>query len=471
MLEKKALRFMLLSILVVFSMLLVSCGGTQDTPVPTQSDDSQATQVSGSGDATQPADEEATAEPTAEQSADGSATADPNATQAQPSNAAGVVDTGFRPAVDGFSYQNYGDVAQAPSGETFPVVNLTSVEMRRLFGDAVCAAPAASDGTCVLTPPADQWMSQKNAGMNGGHCEGFAVLSQMIYEGQVNPNLFGAARTIDLQIKDNNPLQREIAYWFSTQGPTWGQQQVLSPKEMVTFLQTEYAKNPKNVFRLGILKEDGTGGHAITAYEVQDQGNGIFWVMVYDNNYPGQERKMIVDTNANTSEYEASINPSVSPDVYKGTENNKIFVAPNDIRLTTFPCDFCNGATSSNKGGNIRAAGEQSFNEISTEGYLNVELQDDKGRKVGYDQNGKFVNEITESKVEPVMSGPLSEVPPVIKMPTGLGFTAYLYGDKKAADEPASMVMIGKGFYMGVDNIVMAPDQEDQINFDAEETS
>src|SRR6476620_1257110 len=143
-------------------------------------------------------------------------------------------------------------------------------------------------------------MSQKNAGMNGGHCEGFAVLSQMIYQGQVDPNQFGAARPLDLQIKDNNPLQREIAYWFSTQGPTWGLQQVLSPKEMVAFLQTQYAKNPKSAFRLGILKEDGTGGHAITAYEVQDQGNGIFWVMVYDNNYPGQERKMVVDTNANT---------------------------------------------------------------------------------------------------------------------------------------------------------------------------
>ena len=457
MLEKKALRFVLLSLLVVFSMLLVSCGAAQDTPTP--SDQPQATEVTDG----QSTDGEATPEPV-----DGEATADPNATQAEPSNAAGVVDTGFRPDVNGFSYQNYGDVAQAPSGETFKVVNLTSIELRRLFGDGVCASAALPDGTCTLTPPADQWMTQNNASMNGGHCEGFAVLSQMIYLGQVDPTQFGAGRTIDLQIKDNEPLQREIAYWFSTQGPTWGQQQVLAPKDMVAYLQSEYTKNPKSIFRLGIMKEDGTGGHAITAYEVRDQGNGIFWVMVYDNNYPGQERKMIVDINANTSEYEASINPSVQADTYKGTETNKLFVAANELRLTTFPCPFCNGATSGNKGGNIKAADTQTFNQIWTEGYVNVELQDDKGRKVGYDKDGKFVNEISDASVQPVMNGPLSEVPPVINMPTGLGFTAYIYGDTKAADEPASLVMIGKGFYLGVDNIVMAPDQEDQLAFDAE---
>lgn len=451
--EKKNIRLLLLSMLVVFSMLLVSCGAAQDAA---PSDNSQPTEQVSSGDE-QPADGEVTEQPAEGAPSDG-----------QPSSGASVVDTGFRPDVNGLSYQNYGDVAQTPNGEQFKVTNLTSVEMRRLFGDGVCAAAAKSDNTCELTPPASQWMDQNNASMNGGHCEGFAVLSQMIYAGQVDPNQFGAARAIDLQIKDNEPLQREIAYWFSTQGPTWGQQQVLSPKEMVEYLTTQYTQNPKSIFRLGIMKEDGTGGHAITAYEVKDQGNGVFWVMVYDNNYPGQERKMVVDTNANTSEYEASINPTVSPDIYKGTETNKIFVAANELRLTTFPCPFCSGGSTGKKGGSILAVDPPSYNELWTEGYVNVELVDDKGRKVGYDKDGKFVNEIDEAKVQPIMNGTLSEVPPVIKMPTGLGFTASIYGDTKAADEPASLVMIGKGFYLGVDNIIMAPDQLDTLAFDAE---
>src|SRR6185295_6971375 len=193
-----------------------------------------------------------------------------------------------------------------------------------LFGDGVCAAPPEGE-SCVLTPPAEQWMEQNNASMNGGHCEGFAVLSQMIYNGIVDPTVFGASRTADLQIENNEALQHELAYWFATQGTTWNLQQVLAPKDMVNYLIAEYMKDPKNLFRLGIMKEDQTGGHAITAYEVRDQGNGVYWIMVYDNNYPGQERHMTVDTNANTSEYEASINPSVEPDLYKGTEANPIF--------------------------------------------------------------------------------------------------------------------------------------------------
>lgn len=435
MLEKRNIRFAILSLLVIFSMLLVSCGEQGSEP---------------SGE-----------QPTEQQSGEG------QPTQEQPANGAGVVNTGFNPAENGFSYSNYGDVGVTPGGETFPVVNLTPVEMRRMFGDGVCAAPPQGD-TCVLTPPAEQWMNQNNAGMNGGHCEGFAVLSQMIYGGFVDPNQFGAARTADLKIQGNEPLQRELAYWWTTQGPIWGTQQVLPPKETVDYLTAAYIKDPKNLFRLGIMKEDKTGGHAITAYGIQDQGNGITWIMVYDNNYPGQERHITVDTNANTWEYEASINPSVAPDLYKGSATNPILIAADQPRLEKFPCDFCNGSGSGSKDSNVVADQSPKSNQLWTEGYVNIELMDDKGRKIGYDEKGNFVNEIPEANLQPVLAGPLSEVPPVIEMPVGLGFTTDIYGDDKAADEPASVVMIGKGFYIGIDGLKMAPGQLDQLAFDGE---
>jgi len=463
---KRNTRFAVLCFLVICSILLTSCGADETPMVDNGQPTEQQLDNTDGGD--NGGEDMGGEDMGGEDMGDEGEVTQPPGSGGEGGGDA-VADTGFRPEVNGFSYQNYGDTAVTPDGEPFTVTNLTSVELRRLFGDDVCAAPAAEDGSCKLTPPAEQWMEQNNASMNGGHCEGFAVFSQMAYLGQIDPTQFGANQVIDLQIKDNELLQREIAYWFSTQGPTWEQQQVLSPNEMVQYLISEYSNNPDNVYRLGIMKEDGTGGHAITAYEVKDQGNGVYWVMIYDNNYPTQERHMVVDTNANISEYDASINPSVEPDTYRGTENNKIFVASNELRLTTFPCPFCNGAAAGgNKGGNILAAGEQTFNEIWTEGYVNVELEDDQGRIVGYDKDGKFVNEITDATVQPVMNGPLSEVPPIIRMPTGLGFTAYIYGDEKAADIPASLVMIGKGFYIGVDNIVMAPDQLDQLVFDAE---
>ncbi len=435
------LYFYILSLALVFSLFLTACGSAE-TPVVSQSTIAEA-------------------QPTAVDQA----TPDPG-TQ-QPVQSEGV-DTGFRPKVDGFSVENYGnEISDPTSGKTSPVVNLTSIEMRRLFGDAVCAAPVQGDNTCVLIPPAQKWMDENNASMSGGHCEGLAVVSQLIYDGKINPNNFGAAKTFDLQFTGNEPLQREIAYWWATQGPVANQNKILAPKEAIDYLQKEYASNAKNLFTVGIYKEDKSGGHAITAYGVQNQGNGIYWIMVYDNNYPGQERHMTVDVNANTWEYESSINPSVEPDTYKGGPDNPIEFTPDDSRMTVFPCTFCNPSGTANKGANGLADSTPQFNEIWIEGYVNVTLQDDQGHRVGYDEKGKLVNEISGAKIQSIRAGTLSQVPPVIDMPLGTSFTANIFGDAKAASDPASIVMIGRGFYIGIDGLSMATGQMDKLAFDS----
>ena len=480
--------FLLLIVVLISSLLLTACGA-DEAEEPSGSDVTEseaaesmptATLESLNSDPEQPAEEAAPeeevsseeAQPAAETPAAAEAPADVQdtpepAAEQNPSASGNGADTGFRPAADGFAYENYGDVGYSPSGETFPITNLTSVEMRRLFGDGVCAAAPKADETCALTPPAKQWMEESNASMNGGHCEGFAALSQLIYSGVIDPNQFGAGRTIDLQVQDNELLQRELAYWFSTQMTIWEQQQVLAPAEAVEYLKAQYASSPRELFRLGIQKADGSGGHAITAYAVQEQGNGVYWIMVYDNNYPGQERHVTVDVNANTWEYEASINPSVAPDLYQGDANNPIILASNQSRLGVFPCPFCE-SQSSGRGGSLLAQAAPQFNQIWIEGYLNVELEDDQGRLIGYDKDDKFVNQIPEARVQPVFSGPLSEVPPVFQMPVGLGFVAYLYGDAQASAIPASLVMIGKGFYIGIDGLSMEAEQLDTLAFDGE---
>ncbi len=449
-------RLLISGLLVIFSLLLASCGGSDTTE--------------------QPASEQPTAEQqsTSEEVLPTTEAQQPAAEAQQPvpeaNSSALLADAGFRPAVDGFSIPNFGGEGYDPqTGQTFPVINLTPVEMRRLFGDAVCAAVPDSNGSCVLTPPASQWMEQRNSGLSGGHCEGFAALSQLIYGGQIDPNQFGAARTIDLQIPGNDALQRELAYWWATQIPTFGSLiRFPDPAEAVAYMQTAYAENPKNMLAIGIYKEDRTGGHAITGYGVQDQGNGIFWIMVYDNNYPGEERHVTVDTNMHTWEYEAAINPSVEPSTYRGGADNPIEFLPDLLRVSdsAYPCDFCSGSTNARKGGNYLAAAAPEFNEISTEGYVNVELQDDQGRKIGYDENGKLVNEITEAQIIFSRNGVLSEVPPIINMPKGMNFTAYIWGDDKSAEVPASLVMIGKGFYVGINGLNIAPGQEDQLYVD-----
>src|SRR5207237_10193043 len=96
-----------------------------------------------------------------------------------------------------------------------PDTDLTTEDLRRLFGDGVCTTTA--NGKCTLTPPAKTWMAEVNKAMRGGHCMGMAELSLMMYLGKVRAADFGAQRAADMQLPGNVKLQREIAYWWATQ--------------------------------------------------------------------------------------------------------------------------------------------------------------------------------------------------------------------------------------------------------------
>lgn len=361
-------------------------------------------------------------------------------------------DTGFRPQVNGLSFPNY--------GSDLPVTNLTPAEMQRMFGDVVCAIPG---DPCTLTPPASQWMEQTNASMGGGHCEGFAVLSQLIYADVVDPNQFGGDVAASFQLQNNEGLQRELAYWFATQGPTWGLQRIGTAKDQVEFLIEAYQQNPTDLYRIGVLKPDGTGGHAITAYAVEDKGNGLYWIMVYDNNYPGQERYIQVDANAGTWQYEAAINPKVEPDLYTGDDTNPMFLAANEPRLEVFACSFCGSGSASGQGG--LAAEAPRFNEVWMEGDAQLLITDDEGRRLGYDQ-GEFVNEIPEANYQPVLGQSLAQkdVPPVYGIPFGLDFAVVIDGNSiETEDNETDVVVIGPGYYIGVEGIYMDPGQVDHL--------
>ncbi|MCB0212505.1 MAG: hypothetical protein KDJ52_24390, partial [Anaerolineae bacterium] len=200
------------------------------------------------------------------------------------------VSSGFEPTEDGFSFYNYGDDIAA--------TDLTSVELQRMFGDGVCASLANDE--CILTPPAQQWMEQINSYMSGGHCEGMAVLSSLMYYDQIEPDDFGGSQVNDLELEGNEPLQREIAYWWTTQSTYPGATLRVSesPTAVVNALMENFAqgKNADEWWAMGFYKADGSDGHAVTPIGVEDQGDGIVNILVYDNNYPNESRPLIVDT-------------------------------------------------------------------------------------------------------------------------------------------------------------------------------
>ena len=268
-----------------------------------------------------------------------------------------VADTGFRVGTDGFSFENYGSQVCSSGysmwgGDCYKVENLTSAEMVRLFGTQVCKS-VDKNGKCTLTKVAERWMNEINQVVANGHCEGMAVLSSLFYSGIENPADFGSKSVNKLQLKGNSALQREIAYWFTTQ---WFMDDYLienDPKTQLNYLIKHFDSDPNTVIPLGIYSCAGggsfygggctqTAGHAIAAYAVIDHGNGIYYVMVYDNNYPNEEKYITIDTNRNTWSYKTSTNPWSTAGNYSGSgKTNPIQIGPVEPRLGKFKCDFC----------------------------------------------------------------------------------------------------------------------------------
>jgi hypothetical protein len=373
-----------------------------------------------------------------------------------------VADLGFRPEVNGFKFENYG-------GDP-PRTNMTSADMRRMFGDQVCAS--LQEENCTLTPAAQEWMEKTNTSMNGGHCEGFAALSLIFYNQKESPEKFGAAKVNDLNIDGNEALQREIAYYYATQAtdPTVSNEiKGKTPTEILDMLLEAFkaGANATTTYTMGIYKPGFQGGHAITPYAIQDKGNGLFTVLVYDNNYPNVARNVDIDRNANTWRYEASTNPSEPASEYKGdAETKTLTITPTPPRLEKQACSFCAvQGVGYPPGAKLQSLAVQ-YNQVWLEGEADLLLTDKDGKHTGY-MDGKFVNEIPGVEIHPIKSGDLwkDDPEPVYNVPTGIQFTITVDGSQLEAVSVSSVTMIGPGYDLSVDDINLDPGQKDTITF------
>ncbi|HMA34121.1 MAG TPA: tetratricopeptide repeat protein [Chloroflexia bacterium] len=398
--------------------------------------------------------------PAADAAAEGDAA--PTPLPPTPSPVAGqlIADLGFRPAVDGFQFENY--------GFTPGRVNLTPADVQRMFGDQVCGSQA---GGCILTPPAQQWMDAVNKDMDGGHCEGFAALSLAFFSHQEAPTKFGAPRTFDLNIEGNAALQREIAYFFATQAtePTLDKVITKTPAEILDLLIASFKQNagPADRYTLGIYQPGFKGGHAITPYAVEDRGNGQFAVRVYDNNFPGDERFLLIDRPANTWSYLASTNPNEPESEYRGdATTGTLDITPTTPRLQPQVCPFCGPAAAARAGGHKQAAPEQQYNQLWLEGDGHLLLADKDGHQTGF-QGDTFVNTIPGVQIEAPRSSDLwkNSAEPVYFVPLGLALTVTVDGGTLKTETHSNITLIGPGYDLGIDDIVLHPGQKDTITF------
>lgn len=362
-----------------------------------------------------------------------------------------VFDFGFDPTENGFSFENYGD--------DIPATNLTADELRRMFGDEVCADINGDE--CILTPPAEQWMEQVNGDMAGGHCEGMAVLSLMMYTGQVNASDFGGATANDLDINDET-LQKEIAYWWATQAVDPTASSVIRGTPMEILGTVEQMDVNGETYTIGIYNEQGEG-HAITPFGVEDKGDGLYAILVYDNNYPGETRELYIDSRDDSWTYETSINPQVESDVWSGNADTQTLdLTPTSARVDTQICPFCEGGYAS--AGKVAAA-SQPLNQIFLDGEGHILITDESGNRLGY-VDGRIVNEISGAYYTQYRMLASGETPePIYSVPATLDLTIAIDGADLAGETLTDLVLIGPGYSIGVEGILLSPGQVDTAYF------
>jgi hypothetical protein len=379
-----------------------------------------------------------------------------------------VADNGFRPDVNGFGFENYG------TEDPPDVANLDAEAMRRLFGDKVCSNMAR--GKCDLTPPAEQWMDDVNKSTDGGHCQGFSVLSGLFWKKAEDVNKFGAPSTPDLTIDGNTPLQHEIAYAFSFQNLDAYNAAIVTgtPNDILDKLIQVLRPDNKDSYTLGIYKPGFEGGHAVTPYAVEDAGNGTFHVLIYDNNYPKVTRAITIDRNANTWTYDAATNPSEESELYQGDATTKtIDLEPTSAGVGVQPCPFCGKRTPSEGDDTTKEKGSTGpeMDEIYLAGsdvdHAHLLITDPSGHRVGY-VDGKFVNDMPGADVvfSKASKNWAEDIEPDYYVPDGIDYKVTIDGSGLDTEDDTLVGVIGSSFDVTFDNLTIHPGEKATFTMD-----
>ena len=231
---------------------------------------------------------------------------------------------GFDVGRHGWAFGNY---AASDSGR-FDVADAVT-----LFGDtAVCVE---SEGACTPTPVAAEWIDMVASSMEYGVCEGMTVASVDRFLVSSVPE----TRLLALTSEVEHRLARLFATQFLedviTATEQWRERSIAA---IVTELQSSLADPAAEQYTLGVYSK--VGGHSVLPYAVDldDQGRGV--VYVYDPNWPGEQRYIEVDTQANRWRFSYfADDQSNDPDAWTGG-SGLMDLTPLSIRDAPFPEPF-----------------------------------------------------------------------------------------------------------------------------------
>lgn len=284
---------------------------------------------------------------------------------------------------------------------------------------------------------------------------------------------FGADQTAKLELVGNTDLQSSIAEHFTYQvlPPILEGRVSGTPKQVLQRLVGSL-NDGDELYTLGIYKSDFTGGHAITPFAVEDQGDGKYKILVYDNNFPGVTRAVDVNIEEDSWRYVGGTNPQNLGEVYEGdASTGTLELDPTLPGENESPCPFCSadGASEEASGdkGSVLPAAER-FTELTLTGdpanHPHLVFEDDEGRRTGI-VDGKLLREIPD--VEVVRSYAVKNwdeaAEPRFRLPQGKDYAITVDGTRLKKPTKANVNLVGAGLVIDVDAIEIAPGQKDEM--------
>lgn len=387
----------------------------------------------------------------------------------------------FDPKVDGYGFENYSNKNRNFQND------LTADDMIRMFGAKTVCLSGDTPQNCVLKAAASEWMNKQLTGMDHGHCEGMAsTILRLKYgrpfktrDGKIASFQSTAARAFDLKLDE--VLGNYIAYYFITQtfdevaAPTQATG-AKGPVAVVNML-VEAMKSGSETYTLGFYKYDRltgkkTDGHAITPTAVEDIGNA-FRIHVYDNNYPGETRYVVVEKEGKqTWKYVTSTNPSEPAAEYTGDSDTKTLeITPNSAReKTCYEAPFA-GANAEKQCGSTGTTtavptetksrlGQRAEFFLNNDGDMLVVSPD--GKRQGYDpKTNRFYEEIPGATSNLIVGGRGKDLPDY-RIPfnaRGGAYTVTFSGKKLKAESTTDFTYSAPGFTVGFEDIRLDPNE------------
>ncbi len=362
----------------------------------------------------------------------------------------------FLPDPDGFGFRNYS--TQYPEGD------LTIADVYELFGEQVCTS--VTNGTCTPTPDAQFWIDTMNGYMESGHCEGFTVMAYRFFTAEFKQTTFTTGADTTFEVAQEKQIMRKIAVNFTYQvfEEVWRAVVEGTPSQIVTALKK--LNQPVN---LGIYSLSGYG-HSVLAYAVEDRGNNITWIRIYDNNDPGKQAYIEVDTKANTWKYmPPELAPDGDGDDWQGDKNsNSLTFTPFSAYELPPECPFCEGGGRADSGGGSSLAiasgnaATAAYQHVTASGAgVDLEITNKLGQRFGR-RLGLLLNEIAGARLIRMRSG-LSTQDLYYLIPGGQDYTFTAQTNGSGPIGNVDIRSFGGGMYFSVDGLTLTPGLQEQV--------